>query len=175
MSRSQIHEKLIDYTVFLNGNTFLGTAGVQLPSLEMMSDTLKGAGIAGEIDSVTPGHFGPMPITLNWRTTPTPESVQLMKPKAHLIEFRTAIQVFDKTVGESLQTGKKITVRAMPKKFELGKLEAATTMDGSTEMECNYLKIEEGGKTSLEIDKLNNIYVVDGFDFRANLRSILAL
>ncbi|WP_412102603.1 phage major tail tube protein [Paenibacillus alvei] len=35
--------------------------------------------------------------------------------------------------------------------------------------------MEEGGKTALEIDKLNNIYVVDGFDFRANLRSILAL
>jgi P2 family phage contractile tail tube protein len=150
-------------------------AGVQLPSLEMTSDTLKGAGIAGEIESITPGHFGPMPITFNWRTSPTAEAIQLMKPKAHLIDFRGAIQVFDKTTSSYKTVGKMITVRAMPKKLDLGKAEAASTMDASTEMECNYLKIVEDGKTLIEIDKLNNIYVVDGFDYRAELRNILAL
>ncbi|OPA76741.1 phage tail protein [Paenibacillus selenitireducens] len=175
MSRTLIDEKLIDYTTFLEGNTYLGVTSVQLPALEMMSDTLKGAGIAGEIDSITPGHFGPMPIIFNWRTTPTREAVQLMKPKAHLIEFRAAIQVFNKTTSEHDEVGKKITVRAFPKKLDLGKAEAATTMDGSNEMECIYLKVEEDGAVLIEIDKLNNIYVVDGFDYRAKLRNILAL
>lgn len=175
MGRNQIDEKLIDYTVFLEGNTYLGVAGVQLPSLEMMSDTLKGAGIAGEIDSITPGHFGPMPIVFNWRTTPTRESIQLMKPRAHLIEFRGAVQVFDKTTSQYTEVGKKITVRALPKKMDLGKAEASTQMDGNNEMECIYLKVEEDVKTLIEIDKLNNIYVVDGFDYRANLRSLLGL
>jgi hypothetical protein len=173
-SRYQIDEKLIDYTVFLEANTYLGVAGVQLPSLEMMSDPLKGAGIAGEIDSITPGHFGPMPITLNWRTT-TPESIKLMVPKPHLIEFRGAIQVFDKAKSEYREVGKKITVKAMPKKLDLGKAEAATTMDGSNEMECIYIKIEEDGIKLIEIDKLSNIYFVDGFDYRANLRNLLGL
>lgn len=175
MGRNQIDEKLIDYTVHLNANTYLGVSGVQLPSLEMVSDTLKGAGIAGEIDSITPGHFGPMPITLNWRTSPTKEAIELMKPKAHLLDFRGAIQVFDKSASEYKMIGKRITVKAMPKKLDLGKAEAATTMDGSTEMECIYLKIEEDGKVMIEIDKLNNIYVVDGVDYRAELRSILGL
>lgn len=175
MSRTQIDEKLIDYTVFLEGNTYLGVASVQLPKLEMMSETLKGAGIAGEIDSITPGHFGPMPITFSWRTAPTAEAVQLMKPKASLIEFRGAIQIFDKSTSEYKTVGKKVTVRAKPKSLDLGKAEAAATMDASTEMECEYIKIQENGLTLIEIDKLNNIYVVDGVDYRAELRNILAL
>lgn len=175
MSRTQIDEKLLDYTVFLNGNTFLGTVGVQLPSLEMLSDTLKGAGIAGEIESITPGHFGPMPITLNWRTTGTPESVLLMKPTAHLLEFRGVIQVFDKSNGEYRNVSKKITVRAVPKKLDLGKAEARTAMDGSTEMECNYIKIAEDGRTLIEIDKLNYIYVVAGHDYLADVKQMLGL
>ncbi|UTW68684.1 phage major tail tube protein [Anaerobacillus sp. HL2] len=39
---------------------------VQLPSLEAMTETVKGAGIAGEVDSPVIGHFGSLGITLNY-------------------------------------------------------------------------------------------------------------
>lgn len=173
MSRTIIDTQLVDFSAFLEGNTFLGVASVQLPSLEMKSSTLTGAGISGDIDSITPGHFGPMPITFTWRTAPTQEAVQLMKPKAHLIDFRGVVQLFDKTTGTYKNIGKKVTVRAFPKKLDLGKAEPSSTMDATNEMECTYLKIAEDGKTMIEIDKLNNIYVVDGTDYLADYRSIL--
>lgn len=175
MSRTRFDEKVIDYSVFLSGNIFLGTATVQLPSLEMASDPLKGAGIAGEMSSITPGHFGPMTVTLNWRSRPAAESIQLMQPKQHLIEFREAVNSFNKVTNEYEEIGKKIIVRAIPKKFDLGKLETGSTVDSTTELDTNYLKFVDNGRTLIEIDKVNNIYVVDGVDYRAKTRSLLGL
>lgn len=175
MSRTQFDEKVIDYSVFLGGNTFLGTATVQLPSLEMASDPLKGAGIAGEMSSITPGHFGPMTVTLNWRSRPTPESIQLMQPKLHLMEFREAVHAFNRVKNEYEEIGKKIIIRAIPKKFDLGKLETGVTIDSNIELDTNYLKFIDSGRTLIEIDKVNNIYVVDGVDYRAKVRSLLGL
>ena len=54
---NQVPEKLINFRVYLDGNNLIGVADVELPSIEAMTETVKGAGIAGEIDSPTLGHF----------------------------------------------------------------------------------------------------------------------
>ena len=63
-----VPEKLINFRVYENGNDLVGVADVELPSLETMTETVKGAGVAGEVDSPVMGHFGSMELTLNWRT-----------------------------------------------------------------------------------------------------------
>lgn len=168
-----IDEKLIAFSVFLNGNIPLGVADVQLPKLSNLSDSFTGAGIAGEINSIMDGHYGPLLLTLTWRTTPTDEAVQLLIPQSHLIEFRSSIQVLDKKDSTYGKVGKKITVRAKNKDLDLGKAQVASAMDGSTEMECTYLKIENEGKKILELDKYNYIFSVNGTDFLATVRSQL--
>jgi hypothetical protein len=40
-------------------------ADIQLPSIEKLTDTLKGAGILGEIDWPSYGQIGPMALTIN--------------------------------------------------------------------------------------------------------------
>lgn len=175
MSRNRFDEKLIDYAVFLEGSTFLGTATVQLPTLEMASDPLKGAGIAGEMSSITPGHFGLMTVVLNWRSRPENTMIKLMRPQPQLIEFREAVNSFNRATNEYEEIGKKIIIRGIPKKFDLGKLETGATIDSNTELETNYLKYLDNGETLIEIDKVNNIYVVGGIDYRAKTRSLLGL
>ena len=61
---NQIPERLINFRVYLDGSDLLGVASVELPSLESMSDTVSGAGIAGEVESPILGHFGSMTVTL---------------------------------------------------------------------------------------------------------------
>ena len=44
-------------------------------------------------------------------------------------------------------------------------------MEAEVEMEILYIKIEVNNKTVLELDKLNFIYVLNGVDMLAKIRS----
>ena len=65
---NRIAEKLTNFTAYLEGTEWLGLVDVELPAIESLSETIKGAGIAGEVDSPVVGHFGAMPLKVNWRT-----------------------------------------------------------------------------------------------------------
>lgn len=73
---NKVPERLINFRVYNDGNDLLGVANVDLPSIEAMSDTVSGAGIAGEVESPILGHFGSMTATFTWRTI-TPELAKL--------------------------------------------------------------------------------------------------
>jgi hypothetical protein len=170
----QIPEKLINFSVYRDGNEFLGVSDVTLPSFEAMTQTLSGAGIAGEIDSPTIGHFGSMTVTLNWRSVER-STVRLLQQKAHALDFRGAIQVYDSSAGTYRTAGLKVTVRAMPKSGSLGNFQAANPMEASNELEVTYIRIVQDGVELLELDKFNFIFRVDGEDALADVRSQLGL
>ncbi len=60
-----ISEKLVNFKVFENGNDLVGIADVELSTLTAMTESIKGAGIAGEFDAPVTGHFGGMEATFN--------------------------------------------------------------------------------------------------------------
>ena len=171
---NKTHERLINYRVYLDGNDLLGTADIDLPDIEAMTDTIKGAGIAGEIETPVIGHYSSMGLTLNWRTI-SGNLMSLAKPKSHHLELRGAIQVYDSSAGTYSTVAQKIVVKAMPKKIGLGKMEPAASQDSSSEFEVSYIKIFLDGKEKLEIDKYNFICVIDGEDFLADTRNALGL
>lgn len=41
-------ERVIDYSVFLSGTEYLGTATADLPEIAFLSETIKGVGISGK-------------------------------------------------------------------------------------------------------------------------------
>ena len=49
MSNNVVPEKLINFRAYNDGNDLLGVTDVQLPSLDAMTETVKGAGIAGRL------------------------------------------------------------------------------------------------------------------------------
>lgn len=171
---NQIPEKLINYTVYRDGAEFLGTADIQLPSLEALTETVKGAGIAGEVDSPTLGHYSSMAVTLNWRTV-TDSSVRLAQQKSHSLDFRGAQQVYDAGNGEYRSVGVKVSVKAIPKKMDFGKMEPASTTDTSNELEVTYMKVVIDNKVMLEIDKFNFICIIDGEDQLKQVRQQLGM
>lgn len=169
-----IPEKLIDYTVYKDGSLPLGTATVTLPNLEAMSETIKGAGILGEIDSPTLGHYGSLTVGLDFRTV-TNDSLQLMSPGVHTLDFRGSQQIFDIAKSEHMYQGLKVTIRGTTKSFNLGKLEPHATTDTSVELEVNYIKILLDGKTAFELDKYNGVFVTNGVDHYATIRKQLGM
>jgi|AMZC01.1.fsa_nt_AMZC01003267.1_12 hypothetical protein len=172
---NQVPEKLINFRVYLDGNDLIGVADVELPSIEAMTETVKGAGIAGEIDSPTLGHFGSMTCTLNWRTVEKP-TLSLAAQKAHNLDLRGANQVYDAGLGEYIVRPVKVVLRAVPKtSVNLGNLDVGVSAGASNQFEILYIKVDVDGSTMVEIDKLNYICKIDGIDYLAQVRVALGL
>lgn len=174
MSRAIIPEKLINYSVYLDGSIWLGTADIVLPTIEYMTDSVKGAGILGEYESPIIGHTGSMTVTLNWRT-PTREAIQLLAPGTHTLDFRGSIQVKNTSTGLTDSVGVKVTVKATPKSGAIGKFDVGTTTDTTNDLEVTYIKMSIDNKYVLEHDKLNFKHVVNGVDYTAKMRSQLGM
>lgn len=167
-----IAEKTTQFNAYLNGSIYLGVTTVELPSFEALSETIKGAGISGEVDSPTDGHFSSMSITLNWNTM-DPAAFQLNEPEWHAIDLRSATQTSDKTSGKTGYRSTKITVKAKPKTLTLGTLDTGAVTDTSNEMVVSYIKVVVDGKVVLEHDKFNSVYIVNGKDYKAAERAAL--
>lgn len=170
----KVPEKLMNFRVYLDGTDLVGVADVTLPTLETMTETVKGAGIAGEMDSPTVGHFGSMELVLNWRTLEK-SNVVLASPKGVHLDLRGAQQVYDSAEGKYVTRSVKCVVRGIPKNTELGKFEVGATTDTSNTIEVNYIKVSVAGEDLLEIDKYNFICNIAGVDYMAEIREALGL
>lgn len=169
-----VPEKLINFRVYEDGTDLLGVADVELPSIEAMTEKVAGAGIAGEVESPVLGHYSSMTCKINWRVVLKP-TVHLAAPRAHNLDFRGAAQIYDAGSGEYKVQPLKVTVRGIPKKTELGKLNVGAAADASNEFEVIYLQVSINGKKIVEIDKYNYICVVDGVDYLKKVREALGL
>ena len=169
---SNIPEKLINFAVYLEGDERLGIADVTLPKLQAMTETVKGAGIAGEIDSPTLGHWQSMTLGINWRTLDRP-GVSIGMQKIHQLDIRAANQVFETTAGRYSAQAVKLVVKAIPKMLDFGKLDVGATSGTATEHELTYMKLTIDGNDIMEIDKYNYICVINGEDYLAEVRSAL--
>ena len=152
-------DKLIDFAIFSSGRELYGYADVTLPDIEFISDTIKGAGIAGEVDLGVLGQTKAMNMSIKWNTIDK-DVTDLASQKVHDIEIRGAQQLYD-------------SAKVMPKKIGLGKFEQASKTDTSTEFEIVYFKMTVGGKTRTEIDKFNYVCVINGVDYLASVREAL--
>lgn len=167
-------DKNVNYRVYKDGNEIIGTATVDLPEISYMTDTISGAGIAGEIDSPVLGHIQSMSMTLNWRTIETP-ALEMLNIDGAELTLRGSMQNWDMSVNKRVTVPVKITARCAPKTMSLGSLSPAAATDSSTELEVLYIKIDVNGETVVEIDKLNFKCVVGGTDLFESVRSDLGL
>ncbi|WP_187105694.1 phage major tail tube protein, partial [Fusobacterium necrophorum] len=87
---------------------------VDLPDIQYMSETISGAGIAGEIDSPTLGHFSALEIGLNLRTL-IKKDFSLFSQKVYALEFRAATQSTDMVNGTINKGRLKVSARVVPK------------------------------------------------------------
>ncbi len=171
---NQIPERLINFRVYRDGNDLLGTANVTLPSIEAMTDTVSGAGIAGEVETPVLGHFSSITVTIQFRTIDS-DLTSLGAQQAHALDIRGSQQVYDASLGTYKTVPVKVAIRGVPKTLNLGSFEPGSTTDSEVEMEVNYLKIDVSGKTKIEIDKMNYICRIGDVDYLESVRSDLGL
>ncbi len=164
-----VPERLINFRVYNNGADLLGIANVDLPELAAMTDTVSGAGIAGEVESPILGHFGSMTSTFTWRTIEE-KAIDLAAQKSHMIEVRGSQQVYDASTGTYQTKAVRATMQVVPKNISLGSFAVGSTTDTETEFEVLYIKLYIAGKAILEIDKFNYKCVINGTDLLAGVK-----
>ena len=158
-------ERIINVMVY-DGKTgeFFGDAvSMDLPEVSFRSDTVSGAGIAGEYEAPTVGHFEAMTATINWRSIAT-KSFKLLISDAVDLDVRSAIQTYDSG-----------TLRVTPRSWRGPSLEAGSTEGCSTELTVMRYHVWFDNVSVLEADPTNYVYKVAGVDQLAPVRYALGL
>lgn len=164
---------LTNFSAWEDATNWLGNVDVELPNFEALTETLKGAGIAGESTTPVIGHFGSQTTKLNWRTL-SPDAMKLAEPKVHALDFRGNQQIFDPLKGYINQEVV-VKTRCVPTNFTVGKFAVAAATETANEFEVHYIKIMIDGKTTIEFDKFNFVYIINGKDYLEEVRKNLGL
>ena len=165
-------ESVINFAVYEDSVEYVGMAGVTLPNLAAIVQTLSGAGIAGNVEVPVLGHYDVMSLTLNFRTT-TEHSVRLSEPRRHNIDLRMAQQIEDTVAGEVKVQSIKHVLVVVPKTDTGGTVAPAAPTNGSGEYSGRYWATYIDGAKVREIDPLNFICEVNGVDYLADVRKAI--
>lgn len=165
-------ESVINFAVYEDSVEYVGMAGVTLPNLAAIVQTLSGAGIAGNVEVPVLGHYDVMSLTLNFRTT-TEHSVRLSEPRRHNIDLRMAQQIEDTVAGEVKVQSIKHVLVVVPKTDTGGTVAPAAPTNGSGEYSVRYWATYIDGAKVREIDPLNFICKVNGVDYLADVRKAI--
>ena len=165
-------ESVINFAVYEDSVEYVGMAGVTLPNLAAIVQTLSGAGIAGNVEVPVLGHYDVMSLTLNFRTT-TEHSVRLSEPRRYNIDLRMAQQIEDTVAGEVKVQSIKHVLVVVPKTDTGGTVAPAAPTNGSGEYSVRYWATYIDGAKVREIDPLNFICEVNGVDYLADVRKAI--
>lgn len=161
------------YNLYRKGTKLVGLTGeVELPAVTMITDTLEGAGTGGNMDVPVIGLTENMDIQIPFMSL-TKDLFSLANPgEAEDLTLRGAIQGTDPATGKISYTSIAISMRGTVKEITPGTVKSGGRMESSVTMTLSYYKIALDGETVLEIDKLNNVFVVNGDDVLKEVRDM---
>ncbi len=169
--------KTIDYKIYgkVVGGTLeeLGdTTDLELPEIEYKTDTVKGAGIIGEIDWPSYLNISAMSFKAKLRTDNAACS-KYFTPGRKWFEVRWITDVFETPNANIGTASHKASMLCLPKKYSPGKIETGSSSDTELDYEVVYYKKEVDGEIVIEIDKLNYVYRINGIDYAESIRNSL--
>ena len=162
----------INFALYEDNNEFLGIVKADLPDISWITQSINGAGIAGNIDAVILGHLDAMTLGLGFRTV-TQEAIKLNEPRRHNLDLRVAQQDEDTVAGALKVRAVKHVLVVIPKSYKAGSVAPASGSDGSGEYAVRYWATYIDGVKTLEIDPLNYIAYVNGTDYLSGVRAAL--
>ena len=148
------------------------TTEVTLPDLEYLTETISGAGMNGELDAPTLGQLASAVLSIAARSLGE-HAIEISAPETQHLELRWACMEMNEATGAVEPKDKKIIFKGVPKKLALGKLAPNSAEEPSIDLEMLYLKYIVGGVERIEIDKLNDVFKVNGVDYNEKVRNML--
>lgn len=150
----------------------IGISGeIELGELEAMTDTMEGAGVLGEIEDPVTGQFSSIKIKIPFAVLYEDLFSLMNTTRPPQLTLRASMQCMDPTTGETGYYPVKIVVRGKATNTNLGKMVKGKKGEPEIELEILYIKIMINNKTTLELDKLNFKFILNGVDMLAKIRS----
>lgn len=148
------------------------TTSYTRPELAMLTDGISGAGIMGEIDLPTLGQLDSMEIEVVLNKT-NKRAIAMFAPGAHTMESRWVTNVLNTATGASVIQANKEIVKYLPKSLSMGDIENNETNEANLKGEVLTYQYIIDGETLIKIDKLNNVFIVNGVDYSEAIRNAL--
>lgn len=173
---SIIGNKTINYAIYDRTDGWAKpvteTTSYKRPSLGMLTGTIEGGGINGEIELPALAQLEAMEFEIDLKKT-NEDAITLFAPGSHKIEIRWANDAIDSATGKVMVGGNKEIIIYVPMSFDMGKVEKNETNDAKLKGQILYYQYIQGGVSLIEIDRLNNIFKINGVDYAASIRDAL--
>lgn len=164
--------KLKNMNLFHNGNNFIGLVPkVTLPKLARKMEEYRAGGMDGAVDV----DMGGEKLTLDWTAggmiVEALRSFGATSATAVALRFAGAYQRDDTADVDAVE----VVVRGRYSEIDMGESAPGGTTEHKYTMSCAYYRLDINGRTEIEIDQLNMIYIVDGVDILADQRRALGV
>nr|DAF46173.1 MAG TPA: tail tube protein [Caudovirales sp. ctaix4] len=168
-----IPEVINNYNIYDDkARKMIGISGeVELPELEAITDTVEAAGILGEVEDPVTGQFASAKIKIPFSNLYEDIFNLMDTTNPPQLTLRGSMQVMNSATGGTDYVPVKIVVRGKATTSSLGKFVKGKKGEPEIELEILYLKVMINNKTTLELDKLNSVFAVNGKDMLAKVRS----
>ena len=152
------------------GEQFLGLSGeIVLPELNALTETISGSGILGEIEVGNPGHFSPIDMEIPFISVCN-DMFQFSTTEYNTIILRMTQQSTVKLTRAKTYENMKVVVGGTMKSMKVGTVKIGGQMGSSVTLSVTYLVISVNGKEVLALDKINEVYRVNGKDQLEKIR-----
>lgn len=173
MAIAGVPEIINSFNMYRSGSKLVGVTGdVPIPALESMTNTTNGAGILGEYESIAIGHYGSTEMEIPFRCIDADYFTLISPSTAVDLTLRGAIQYSIRTNQNTGAVGMRVVVRGRCKSIEIGTVRARGQMDSKIKLELTYIYIEMDGKPKVELDKLNEVFKINGVDMLAQIKRL---
>lgn len=155
-----------------DGNEQIGShVGVDLPSIAFATQEYKGSGLMGPLTLPSSGQIEHMEVKLNLRGSGEGRA-RLMQPGTHKLGLFFGEDSLSVQRGV-IRVGCKIYMDAIFVSADGGTVENGSPREGSITMAVTRYQEIVDGKEELLVDKLSNIYRINGVDHMADINSML--
>jgi|InofroStandDraft_1065614.scaffolds.fasta_scaffold108607_2 Phage tail tube protein FII len=171
-----IPDKTDRYNCYLNrvdaAHRIAVTAEITLPTFEYMSETINLSGMAGEVDSPSPGQIKSTQIEIPF-TNISKANFELARNDNAIIILRAAQEKIDTGGHTRSYVNRTIIIRGFTKEINYGKLVKGGYGNPSVKKEITYYKDTVDGDVITEIDKFNGITKINGEDLVADIEDLI--
>ena len=152
------------FKVYRGGKQLIGIAGeLTLPKITNLVESLEGAGVGGKMDVSVIGLI----------ETVCGDSFSVMDPtESENITINGALQGIDTGTRKAGFVDLSVIVAGQAKEFNPGTVKAGGKMGSSVTMTLDYCKLILDGKTMVEIDRMGDVFTINGKDVLKEVRDM---
>lgn len=148
------------------------TSEIQLPTFEYMSETINLSGMAGEVDSPSPGQIKSTQIEIPFSNI-SKANFELARNDNATIILMAAQETINTETLSRTYVNRTVTIKGFTKEINYGKLLKGGYGNPSVKKEILYYKDQVGDDVITEVDKFNGITKINGTDLVADINKLI--